>query len=436
MATVRRLAAIVAILLGSVVPTASAEQVPPYLSGPAHDFGEMVDYPLAFPLGGPYTMFDSFYSPRCCGDGVVHHAQDLMADKMTPVYAAASGTISYVNWTSTGPPDPERCCTIALRHDDGWESWYIHLNNDTPGTDDGQGWGIAPGIEVGVHVEAGQLIGWVGDSGNAEDTDSHLHFELHDPFDVYVNPYQALLDADAGRGLLFCDGQAATIVGSGTIIGTDGDDVIIGSVDADVIDAGAGNDTICAFDGVDVVDGGPGDDRIFGGRGNDRLSGGEGGDTLIGDAGHDRLLGGPGDDDLSGGPGGDMLIADEGNDMIRGDGGKDRIRSGIGANTVSGGPGRDLIDYRASSEGVMVDLEAGTGGADALSSIERIRGSDYSDILEGDSGPNTLKGGAGDDQLAGREGNDRLLGLTGNDSGDGGAGFDICVVETPTDCEG
>lgn len=47
------------------------------------------------------------------------------------------------------------------------------LNNDTQhddGTysDDGEGWGIAEGLEKGTHVEAGQVIGWVGDSGNAE----------------------------------------------------------------------------------------------------------------------------------------------------------------------------------------------------------------------------------------------------------------------------
>ncbi|MGH8911797.1 MAG: S-layer homology domain-containing protein, partial [Acidimicrobiia bacterium] len=70
----------------------------------------------------------------------------------------------------------------------------IHLNNDSPGTDDGLAWGIAPGIERGVAVTAGQLIGWVGDSGNAEWSGSHLHFEIRVE-GAAVNSYPSLLVA-------------------------------------------------------------------------------------------------------------------------------------------------------------------------------------------------------------------------------------------------
>jgi peptidoglycan hydrolase-like protein with peptidoglycan-binding domain len=118
-----------------------------------------------------------------------------MADKLTPVVAAANGTVRLVNWSAQSHMNPDRCCTVALRHDDGWESWYIHLNNDTAGTDDGNTWGIADGIAPGVRVTAGQLIGWVGDSGTAERTAPHLHFELRDPQGVIVNPFQALANA-------------------------------------------------------------------------------------------------------------------------------------------------------------------------------------------------------------------------------------------------
>ncbi|MBP1633232.1 MAG: N-acetylmuramoyl-L-alanine amidase, partial [Acidobacteria bacterium] len=116
----------------------------PVAAAASHYYGEMVDYDLVFPVDGDVTYSDWFYASRYNGD---HHAQDLMGTKMLPILAAASGRIEYVNWSSN-PDDlnPERCCSLSLRHDDGWQSYYIHLNNDSPGTDDGQGWGIAPGL--------------------------------------------------------------------------------------------------------------------------------------------------------------------------------------------------------------------------------------------------------------------------------------------------
>jgi len=141
-----------------------------------------------FPVvgGGPFSS--SFGAPRPGGRS--HQGNDIISEKMTPVVAVAAGTVS-------GAPDAsgEGCCYVKLRHDDGSHSVYIHLNNDTPGTDDGQGWGLAEGIMVGAHVEAGAVIGYVGDSGNAEDTTPHLHFEYHPPGSDAIDPYQLLLDA-------------------------------------------------------------------------------------------------------------------------------------------------------------------------------------------------------------------------------------------------
>jgi len=160
----------------------------------ARELGEMTDYDLAVPVDGSHHLWDTFWASRSHG---IHHAQDLMAAKGTPVVAAASGTVRLVNWTAQAHMNADRCCSIVVRHDDGWESVYIHLDNDTPGTDDGRGWGIADGIAPGVPVRAGQVIGFVGDSGNAEATASHLHFELLDPSGTYVNPYHALVAAGA-----------------------------------------------------------------------------------------------------------------------------------------------------------------------------------------------------------------------------------------------
>jgi len=137
---------------------------------------------MFFPVVGPNDYSDTFGASRSGGTRS-HHGVDIMAEKMTPVIAVADGTVGWIHNTIG-----DDCCAMSLRHDDGWESWYIHLNNDTLGTDDGDGYGFAEGIDAGVHVTAGQLIGWVGDSGNAEASGSHLHFELHKPDGTVVNP--------------------------------------------------------------------------------------------------------------------------------------------------------------------------------------------------------------------------------------------------------
>jgi hypothetical protein len=402
-----------ALLSGSVAP-AAALSAP---DGVLHEFGEIVDYQMLFPVasGADYTYYrDTFWASRPNG---LHHAQDIMAPKMTPVVAPVAGTIGWVNWSSDPydpRPNPHRCCTLTINHDDGWSSWYIHLNNDTPGTDDGLGWGIAPGIAPGVRVSPGQVVGWVGDSGNAEDTPPHLHFELRDPEGTIVNPIAAL-DAATWVDLeLRCGGELVTIHGTNgddVIIGTDGDDVIHGRGGDDFIDGRGGNDIICGGAGDDVIYGGPGDDILYGGPGNDRI---------YGNGGHDVLHPGPGKDRVFGGPGNDRYVA------------------GPGRNRVSGGPGVDIADYRKAPHGAVVDLGAGTGvgpGTDRLRLIENVYGSPFADILIGDDGPNLLRGFAGDDTLIGGAGDDHLIGGSGTNTLDGGEGRDWCKSGIPTSCE-
>lgn len=162
-----RILVIVMTLIAVLLPTPPAE-------------AEVI-YPIIFPVAGTNHYSDTFGAPRA--GGRTHEGTDIMAAKMTPVVAAAAGTVGWVS---------SECCAMELIHDDGYRSRYIHLNNDTEGTDDGQGWGFAPGIGSGSHVEAGQLIGWVGDSGNAEFTASHLHFELRDQNGTAFNSYPSL----------------------------------------------------------------------------------------------------------------------------------------------------------------------------------------------------------------------------------------------------
>lgn len=182
----------VCLLLGAAAPAAGDDAPPADLSAP-HFYGERVEYPMLFPVGGTDVYFadDANLGFGACRDGCTrsHEGVDILAPKGTEVFAVADATVSWIG---------SQCCSVFLQHDDGWRSWYIHLNNDTPGTDDGLGWGIAPGIVPGARVSAGQLIGWVGDSGNAEDTAPHLHFELHDAYGVKLDPYPSVLAAQMG----------------------------------------------------------------------------------------------------------------------------------------------------------------------------------------------------------------------------------------------
>ena len=87
---------------------------------------------MYFPVVGENHYTDTFGALRSGGRS--HHGVDIMAAKMTPIVAVADGTVGWMHNTVG-----DDCCSLALRHDDGWQSWYVHLNNDTPGTDDKQG---------------------------------------------------------------------------------------------------------------------------------------------------------------------------------------------------------------------------------------------------------------------------------------------------------
>lgn len=172
------------LLAGSAAVAAEAEVATEIANlAPAQEL-----YPMEFPLDGSHSFTDTFGAPR--EGNRLHQGIDIFAEKLTPVVAVADGTVTRV---ATGDRAGRY---IVVQHNDQWLSYYLHLNNDTPGTDDGLADDWVEGIVVGAKVKAGDLLDYVGDSGNAESTPSHLHFELHRPAGVVVNPYPHLLAAD------------------------------------------------------------------------------------------------------------------------------------------------------------------------------------------------------------------------------------------------
>lgn len=131
---------------------------------------------LTFPAERGGRFSDDYTQAR--SGGRTHCATDILHAKHTDVYAAVAGEITFIPMTK-----PTWGYMIRLQGDDGRRYSYVHLNDDTPGTNDdaaGPEHAYAPGLVKGSRVVRGQLLGYLGDSGNAKGT-PHLHFEIHDP---------------------------------------------------------------------------------------------------------------------------------------------------------------------------------------------------------------------------------------------------------------
>jgi Ca2+-binding RTX toxin-like protein len=190
---------------------------------------------------------------------------------------------------------------------------------------------------------------------------------------------------------------------SRVVRGTPRDDVLIGSTRSQTITGGGGNDHICAGDGNDTVHGGRGDDTIHGDARGDRLFGDSGGDRLYGDILDDHLFGGPGADTLIGGHGVDVMLGGGGNDLLRGGTNTDCYYGQGGANAASFATATPPGLPEQSIAGVRVDLSGpvtgrcprrgsgradgdGTEGPEALSGIQFVVGSAFSDLIQGQPG--------------------------------------------------
>ena len=164
---------------------------------------------LVFPVVGVAKFHSGF---GACRDNCTreHHGIDITTYgwKGLPVVAAHDGTVTKVTYDEGNPG-----CSVRIRGKDRWETRYYHLNNDLPGTDEIGAPCPAAGIEVGTVVSAGQIIGYIGDSGNSEHTVPHLHFELRNRSGYPIDPYRSLKKASrVSYEWLSEDLQAATVV--------------------------------------------------------------------------------------------------------------------------------------------------------------------------------------------------------------------------------
>jgi hypothetical protein len=170
---------------------------------------------LIFPVVGQVKYYDDFGESR---PGGPHQGDDILAARHAPAVAVEAGTVDF--WTTSRPAG----CMLYLHGASGTTYLYIHLNNDLTSRNDNRGKCVAgtayaPGLKSGMHVAAGELVGFVGDSGDADGVHPHLHFEVHPNDGAAADPYPFLQKAQpllfyAKRGTTVALSLAGTIASS------------------------------------------------------------------------------------------------------------------------------------------------------------------------------------------------------------------------------
>jgi murein DD-endopeptidase MepM/ murein hydrolase activator NlpD len=123
---------------------------------------------IVFPVYGDARVADNFGAPREIG---AHQGDDIFAPFGAPVLAVADGTLEKVG---TLPISGNR---LWLRTKAGDTFFYAHLSAFSPAAVDGRA------------VKAGTVLGFIGNTGDAEPTPPHLHFEVHPNDGTAANPY-------------------------------------------------------------------------------------------------------------------------------------------------------------------------------------------------------------------------------------------------------
>ena len=136
-----------------------------------------VEKDLRWPLSSQYNSISSYFGPRNkpgANASSYHKGIDIPAPQGTPIYAAAAGTVKLIQVESESGGSGNY---TQIEHSKGIVTEYMHQSKFA-------------NIKVGMKVKKGQLIGYVGNTGNSYG--AHLHFgvidngERKDPL-KYVN---------------------------------------------------------------------------------------------------------------------------------------------------------------------------------------------------------------------------------------------------------
>lgn len=162
-----------------VSPPAGLPQSPPQVRTPPDVDAQLTAGGYVFPVYGPSSFSDDFGAPRATTGW--HHGNDIFATLGAPVLAVADGTLFSVGWNDVGGN------RLWVRDQAGNEFYYAHLSAYSSLARDG------------AQVKAGDVVGFVGTTGDAAGTPPHLHFEVHPRqllwmgYDGAVDPYPYLL---------------------------------------------------------------------------------------------------------------------------------------------------------------------------------------------------------------------------------------------------
>jgi murein DD-endopeptidase MepM/ murein hydrolase activator NlpD len=158
-----------------VPPTPGATPAPPPVvqAAPPDVSPQLTAGGYVFPVYGPASFTDDFSAARAATGW--HHGNDIFAALGAPILAVTDGTLFLVGWNDVGGN------RLWLRDDRGNEFYYAHLS------------AYSPLAQEGARVRAGDVIGFVGATGDAVGTPPHLHFEIH-PRDLLWLGYDGVLN--------------------------------------------------------------------------------------------------------------------------------------------------------------------------------------------------------------------------------------------------